>query len=490
MYSTPVGKWVVVRSDRLVLSVDKADHLYLIGRKRQLPASQILTHKYASREQLGIVWHPPHLFVVQMGKNPSFLGATCELVPRLAKEGGEAARNEETAVAAASEQDPLTIQHNAQLRFSPSTSAKEASLCKTKSGFIEVDVPLSDPLTVTQAPDRHAVTASTLYFPDELGMPSLTVRFESADVECKDATAAVTTRTAAEMLAVPAFRTIEDEEEEARSENASASAASADAGRGGSGMPSSMAGGAEKPEWRGLLDVALQEQQRQKATRASEMQRSDTTASRLPVQPSLPPPPPPSVAPPASIPFGGSKSVRAPATGAATTTTTPTATAAAASAARHKMGFWEWKQHANGKDDDPKTWRKYNRAVAELLEEAYCDPTVVKMKIPDSAMFDKPEAKGTTYGVCFAEKALDGAMIQYSLADPGRFRLIRRTGGSPVDRRKTKKAHVIPSSSESDSEDSFTVGGSSDSDSEESASSSSSSSSESNEEPKMKKHRR
>ncbi|KPA85381.1 hypothetical protein ABB37_01697 [Leptomonas pyrrhocoris] len=477
MCAAPVGKWVVVRSDRLVLSIDKADHLYTIGRSRQLPSSQALSHRYASRAQLTVVWHPPHLYVAQTGKNPSFLGPVCESVPRASKET-DAVVPEEDASAAA-----LALPRHAQLRFSPSTTVKEAVLHKAKGGSLEVEVPPSDPLEVTHAPDRHTITASTLYFPDEVGLPSLTIRFESAEVVRADATAAATTKTAAEMLAVPTFRHVEGDDdevlsdEEAQSEKPTISAAAAGSNGGGATNGT----GGERPEWRGLLDVALQEQQRQDATRASQgpTDEKSTAVQRPPSQPvaaaarTAPP------APSASIPFGNTSSSKS----AAAPPPTPQ---------QHNIGFWEWKQHANGKDDDPKSWRKYNRAVAELLERAYRDPSLAKMKIPDSAMFDKPGQKGATYGVCFAERALDGAMIQYSLEDPGHFRLIRRTGGLPVDRQKAKRAHVIPSSSDSDSEsasESEESVSDSDSDSGSEESLSSSSSSDGDEKPRKKKRR-
>ncbi|KPI88859.1 hypothetical protein ABL78_2053 [Leptomonas seymouri] len=481
MAAAPVGKWVVVRSDRLMLSVDKADHLYYIGRSRQLPSSQVLSHKYASREQLAVLWHPPHLYIAQTGKNPSFLGAACDQVPRVSNTSHASPGEDVSTTDPTSAKDALAVQQHSKLRFTPSTSVKEAVLHKGKDGSLEVEVPLSDPLMVTHAPDRHTVDASTLYFPDELGLPSLTVRFESAEASRQDATAAATTKTAAEMLAVPAFRNVEGDEDEELSDD-EAQRKTATKSTGGNSGDAAIADGFKRPEWRGLLDVALQEQKRQDATRNSKEERSEehTAVAPLPLQtvaPEVKAAPP---APSASIPFGSASSSRPAA-----------ATTAAPSSPHHTMGLWEWKQHAKGKDADPQSWRRYNRGVAELLEKSYRDPSIVKVKIPDAVMFGKPEAKGCTYGVCLAEKALKGAMIQYSLEDPGRFRVIRRTGGSPVDRKKARKAHVIPSSSdsgtESESEESFSDDDS-DSDSEESGSSSSSSTSDERRPRKKRRH--
>lgn len=493
MCAAPVGKWVVVRSDRLLVSIDKADHLYTIGRSRQLPSSQLLSHKYASREQLAIVWHPPHLYIAQRGRNPTFIGPDCDLVPRLSSEVSNATPGgAEPVTGATSLTDVASVEQHAELRLTATPTITAAALTKDAKGSLCVQVPLSDPLNVTQAPDRHAVTAATLYFPDEVGLPTLTIRFESAEVVREDATAAATTKTAAQMLAVPTFRSVEDDEDDALSETeaedklARKNTANRLITDNGASLPAEGAtatvsngdGGGGKPEWRGLLDVALQEQQRQESTARATGGPSNTATAPPPV-PAPSPRPDPTPAPSPSIPFGG-------------VTASAASAAPAANQQHHHTGFWEWKQHAKGKDDDPASWRKYNRAVAELLEKAYRDPSVAKIKIPDSAMFDKPGAKGSTYGVCFAEKVLDGAMIQYSLEDPGRFRVIRRTGGSPVDRKKAKKAHVIPSSSsssESDSEDSLSDDDS-DSDSEESFSSSSSSSSSGSDDAPRKKKRR
>ncbi|AYU80283.1 conserved hypothetical protein [Leishmania infantum JPCM5] len=441
--TAPVGKWVIVRSDRLVLSVDKTDHVYVVGRGRQLPSAQLLSHKYASREHLAVVWHPPHLYMIQEGKNPSFLGASCTPVPRL-----------NDAAAVESDESAPSLWQRAPVRFSATAAAKEATAHQSAGGIITVDVPLCDPLTVTQAPDRHAIDAATVHFPEELALPTLTVRFEGTEVAREDATAAATTRTTAEMLAVPSVRALgggDDDNDELSDEERKASRPSN--GRTGGGEGAAAANGSGKPGWRGLLDVALQQQQQQDMSDSSPA--AQVKEARSESQRSLG-----AVAPSAQAPFG-SASEKAPAP-------------ACADPAPHKLGIWEWKNHIEGKGSDPMPWRKYNLAVAALLEKAYQDTSLAKIKIPDSAMFGKPDAKGYTYGVCFAEKALDGAMIQYSLKEPSKFCVIRRTGGPPVDRKRAKKAHVIaspPSSedSESNSEDSC----SDDSEAEESAISSS-----------------
>ncbi|CAG9577230.1 conserved hypothetical protein [Leishmania major strain Friedlin] len=447
--SAPVGKWLIVRSDRLVLSVDKADHVYVVGRGRQLPSAQLLSHKYASREHLAVVWHPPHLYMIQEGKNPSFLGASCTPVPRL-----------HDAAAAELDGSAPSLWQRAQVKFSATAAAKEATAHQSAGDIITVDVPLCDPLTVTQAPDRHAIGAATVHFPEELALPTLTVRFEGTEVTREDATAAATTKTTAEMLAVPSARALgggDDDDEELSDGERKASRSSR--GRTGGGEGAAAANGSGNPGWRGLLDVALQQQQQQQQQQqdtSGSSPAAQATAARSERQRSLG-----AGAPFAQVPFGSaSEKAHAP---------------ACANPAPHKMGVWEWKNHVEGKDSDLVSWHKYNLVVAALLEKAYQDTSLAKIKIPDSAMFGKPDAKGCTYGVCFAEKALDGAMIQYSLKEPSKFCVIRRTGGPPVDRRRAKKAHVIPSppSSEdsvSDSEDSS----SDDSDAEASATSSSS----------------
>ncbi|KAG5475035.1 hypothetical protein CUR178_04485 [Leishmania enriettii] len=439
---SPVGKWVIVRSDRLVVSVDKADHAYIVGRGRQLPPAQLLTHKYASREQLAVVWHPPYLCMIQKGKNPSFLGARCTPVLRVR---GDTAANSE-----ASSQPPW---HDALVRFSATAAVKEATAHQSADGVITVDVPFSDPLTVTHAPDRHSISAATVHFPEEIGLPTLTVRFEATEATRKDATAAATTKTTAEMLAVPSAKGLgggdDDDEELSDGERR---AARPSKGGAGASEAAAAADRSAKPEWRGLLDVALQQEQQHGTPASSPAAQASEARSRPPHAP----------AGPASL----------------------------------TMGLWEWKNRTEGEDSDPTSWHKYNPAVSQLLERAYRNTSIAKVKIPDSAMFGKPDAKSYTYGVCFAEKALDGAMIQYILDEPSKFCVIRRTGGPPVNRRRAREAHVIPSppssSEEEDASESESEHDDDSSDSEESVSSSSSSSSRSSSDaaPQRKRRRR
>ncbi|KAG5474364.1 hypothetical protein LSCM1_03144 [Leishmania martiniquensis] len=434
--SAPVGKWVIVRSDRLVVSVDKADHAYVMGRGRQLPPAQLLSHKYASREQLELIWHPPYLCMIQRGKNPSFLGAECTPVPPL--RGDTAAQSGEGA---------LPPWQHAQVRFTATSAVEEATAYQSVDGIFSVNVPFSDPLTVTQAPDRHSISAATVHFPEEIGLPTLTVRFEATAVKREDSTAAATTKTAAEMLAVPSAKVLgagdDDDEELSDSERRAGGCLR---GAAGSSEGAAAADGSEKPGWRGLLDVALQQEQQQGAAAkalAAQAKEARSSPPRIPADP-----------------------------------------------APHKIGLWEWKKRAQGEDSDSMSWGKYNLAVAQLLENAYQDASITTVKIPDCAMFGKPGAKGYTYGVCFAEKALDGAMIQYSLDEPSKYCAIRRTGGPPVNRKRAKSAHVIPSPSSSEEDESESEeNDDEDSDSEESLSSSSSSSRSSSDGAPQKKRR-
>ncbi|KAG5500447.1 hypothetical protein JKF63_03540 [Porcisia hertigi] len=445
--NSPVGKWVIVRSDRHVVSVDKTDHAYILGRERRLPSAQLLSDKYASRKHIVVIWHPPYLCMIQEGKNPSFIGPSCTPVPAFSND----------AAVTSGESTPLSWEH-AQLRFAAMADVKEATTHLSAGHVITVNVPVCDPMTVTQPPDRHSIDAATVHFPEELGLPTLTVRFEGADDGTREgATAAVTTKTTAEMLAVPSARTLDGDDDDEFSnggrEVGMCSTARAEDSEGGSAA----AGGA-KPVWSGLLDVALQQQHRSQKTSCS-----------------------------------------SPATQASEGRLAPQGTPAAADPLPHEIGSWEWKKVRKGGDDDPKSWSKYSRAVEELLEKAYKDISIVKIEIPDSVMFGKRDASGCTYGVCFAEKALGGAMVQYSIENPGKFCVIRRTGGPLVDRRRAKTAHVIPSPSSSEQDESETEESLSEaSDSESivssssasSSSSTSSSSSDDSEAPRKKRLRR
>lgn len=106
------------------------------------------------------------------------------------------------------------------------------------------------------------------------------------------------------------------------------------------------------------------------------------------------------------------------------------------------MGFWEWKCHTEGDDNDPKNWKKYIKATADILEAAYRKDGVSTVAVDD------------TYNVCFDDARV--GMVQYRKDDPSRWRCVRRRGGEKILRPNVKKKVVVKdtgltSSSSSDS---------------------------------------
>jgi hypothetical protein len=126
----------------------------------------------------------------------------------------------------------------------------------------------------------------------------------------------------------------------------------------------------------------------------------------------------------------------------------PSLVAAAHSALPHLMGMWEWKCHVEGDDKDPKNWRKYPKATADVLEAAFRSDGGKVASI----------AVDATYRVCFDDSRI--GMAQYRADNPARWRAVRRRGGDTVARPKAKKRSILrdtgftsSSSSNSSSED-------------------------------------
>lgn len=510
------GKWVVVRSDRLFFSIDRPNTPYIIGRNRSLPAAQQIAGKYASRDHIALLWQPQSnlLFVTQLGKNPTFYGPECYSVPRATPPASPPSSTDASS-------PPLST----LLAFRAAHQGTAATLSGDEASGRTVAIPPCDPLTVTQAPDRTAQPdLRTLFFPDEVGLPSFVVRYQREPV-AQD-TAATTHLSVQQMLAVP--HVLGEEEED---DDGGTSARGVPTHPHAEGSASMLAAEVTltktepSPQWRGLLDVVMQQEQQQAATlprvgeatdvsaapRNSEAPSAKTAAMSVPgtltcdsalslaastTTPTVAatssaiatPPTHTAAVPAASLP----PSSRGEQTGArGVAGAAPTASVDAA-----KMGLWEWKCRANGKDSDPRSWRRYPRVVAELLEGAY-RAKKASIAVPDSLLHgdsSSPPAGSNagaaplcTYSVCFGEASLHGGMIQYQTNDPARFRVVRRTGGDHVDRREVKPIHVIPASSSS-SDDSESSDASSLSSEEESVSSSSTTSSESTHQ-RRKKHR-
>lgn len=437
--STDQGRFVLVRSDHLSIVIDKPGVPVVIGRSRGLQQGQVLAGKYASREQFSVVWRPPSLFVTQIGKNPTFFGADSQRVPLIAAPALE-------------------------FRGATGGGQTEPTVAVAADGHRIVTLPLVDPTHTTAAPSIATHAPDTLFFPSEVGLPVIAIRCErTAETAAEGANAATSKLTAAQMLSVPTIGGggLSDDEED---EESGRDPRPAPGGGGGGGANSGF-----KPEWQGLLDAAMQQQNRQQAAAAeADKQQQATSVDVTPSRPSASLPPTPAPTPvPVPQPAEPAPSA-APAPVASTPAPTPTPMAApAASAAEPKMGFWEWKCQANGRDSDPKSWRKYSLAVAKLLEAAYRAKKAT-VAIPDGVIGigggkrDRDEDKSSdnagddasTYSVCFSEESLSGGMIQYQNDDRGRFRVVRRDGGDKVDRHGVKPVSIIPTSGSDDDDDS------------------------------------
>ncbi|CUG05785.1 Hypothetical protein, putative [Bodo saltans] len=95
------------------------------------------------------------------------------------------------------------------------------------------------------------------------------------------------------------------------------------------------------------------------------------------------------------------------------------------------MGMWEWKCHVEGDDNDPKNWRKYPKATADVLEAAFRKNGG---KVPWVSI-------DMTYRVCFDDSRI--GMAQYRCDDPARWRAVRRRGGGSVPRPNAKKKAIL-----------------------------------------------
>jgi hypothetical protein len=109
----------------------------------------------------------------------------------------------------------------------------------------------------------------------------------------------------------------------------------------------------------------------------------------------------------------------------------PSLVAAVPSAVPHLMGMWEWKCHVEGDDKDPKNWRKYPKAIADVLEAAFRSDGGKVASI----------AVDATYRVCFDDSRI--GMAQYRADNPARWRAVRRRGGDTVARPKAKKRAIL-----------------------------------------------
>ena len=118
----------------------------------------------------------------------------------------------------------------------------------------------------------------------------------------------------------------------------------------------------------------------------------------------------------------------------------PPARAAVALPAAGSPAVWEWKARANGDDNDPRSWKAYSPAECASLEADYTR---------DGGKLNVSQLNGS-YSVCFTDR--DVGMIQFRNDDKSKWRAVRRRGGPIVERPRAKRIRcVVPSSSSSES---------------------------------------
>jgi hypothetical protein len=322
----------------------------------------------------------------------------------------------------------------------------------------------------------HVVGLTTLHFPSELMLPMFHIHFVAPTISAPPPAIQATAQSCSTDAAkdAPSSTTVPTEEEATRIVRMMTVPVSG-------GLLSSSDEDDEAPpppRQMKLLDEALRQQA---IANAAQQVRAKETAAWMPppspieVTPMVPRPPPPATARVVAAPKSTTivlqdddacvaepnnrEQLMSTTTADAQTSapqprpriaTKPLGTSSAPAAGDcGAMGVWEWKCHVDGDDKDPKNWRKYSKAVADILEGAFRkDGGKVGTVAIDS-----------TYQVCFDDSRV--GMAQYRKDDPARWRAVRRRGGEPVVRPdKKKRAWVrdtgFTSSSESDGSDDST----------------------------------
>lgn len=402
------SKWqlFVTTPDGKCISVDLAEGAKPLefGRSEAVASACRLNHKYASRTHftVSVTKSAPGVcsavHIRQLGKNPTLLGPASVRI--------EAGNTHEV----------------------PAVEAAAAGEAFTHS---------------------HSVGKTTLHFPDALGMPMVHILFfgvyfvpavtplkVSADLSTADAVE--------RMLTVPVLADDDDDDEapppsrqmrlldEATRQQLVANAASATrAVETSAFVPSAPVSVAQRttetrvPRVKTLVVAAS-------ATRAPqqsvEVRRDDDESMKVPRPATT-----------AAVPHARKPAVDVPPATAAAKAPVP--------GAQTTMGIWEWKCHADGDDTDPKCWRRYPKATADMLEAAYRKDGGKQSVVPVD----------DTYVVCFDDVHM--GMVQHRKDDPSRWRAVRRRGGEKVLRPHAKKRRAardtgMTTSSSSDSDSS------------------------------------
>eukprot|EP00796_Vickermania_ingenoplastis_P008294 gene8295-5812_t len=165
----PPGRWAIVRADNQFIYLPAAAPSCVLGREPSLPATQQLRHKYVSRQHITFTFVSPGVLRVEHhGKNPTFVGATCERLP-------------------------------IRLQFEV-----DGTVSAPQRDGEKVRVPPL-PFTAVGALQKAPRDEASLYFPDGLHLPDIHVAYEShapsADAGARSAASA--TLSVAQMLAVP-----------------------------------------------------------------------------------------------------------------------------------------------------------------------------------------------------------------------------------------------------------------------------------------------
>lgn len=274
----PSGRWIIARTDNkflfLPFSSDGISHpsnggasnspaRIILGRDPQLPMEQQLSHRsYISREHLVICGVPetstasipstasppralpPRLHVYQVGRNPTFCGPHCGLVPSLLQDSHVVTSKGEGGNASSKtthSSSPSVVTGVLEFVVDPSVShpAREeltghavGEASESAIPVVRIKVPgmrFTDIVRLGQVGrSTERRDESTLYFPDGLQLPDLHIAFElrptlsfssleekaSKASDVAGRSAASSTLSVAQMLAVPKVNFDDPEGEE------------------------------------------------------------------------------------------------------------------------------------------------------------------------------------------------------------------------------------------------------------------------------------
>ncbi|SCU67098.1 uncharacterized protein TEOVI_000468500 [Trypanosoma equiperdum] len=204
------GSWTIERSDGVIVKIDKPNVSFRFGRGKELPPGQQLNDKYISRNHISFECKSSSLFAKQSGRNPTFYSAAFRQVPRAGLEFRPADANKTSAA----QPDGSGNKNEENIVFVPCGNEKTNQVVISSSG--------------------NEIELCTLHFPEELGLPKLTVRYTPPRIEKVD-------HMPRGVPAVPLVFPKDDDDDDDDDNN-----------------NNNNSHGSTPPAWRGILDAVLQ----------------------------------------------------------------------------------------------------------------------------------------------------------------------------------------------------------------------------------------